>query len=95
MRKSPTSIFEVDISPEAMSDPFTTQMWHYKFDPHSVPDVPLGELKPMPGATKVYGGAMLGRDAGRRSETVKDFLDRSNIKKDQKSLIHQALEKTV
>lgn len=30
-------------------DPFATQMWHQKFDPHSIPDLPCKELSPKPG----------------------------------------------
>lgn len=68
------SIFEVEVH-------LTDNMWHYKFDPHSlvdVPEVPLAELRPMP--TTFNGVAVKG-------ESVKDFLDKSNIMKNQKSLI--------
>lgn len=26
-------------------DPFQSQMWHHGFDPHTVPAIPLGDLK--------------------------------------------------
>ena len=26
-------------------DPFTSKMWHNEFDPHSLPALPLAELK--------------------------------------------------
>jgi hypothetical protein len=72
------SIFEVEVH---LTDPLKSNMWHYKFDPHSlidVPEVPLAELKPIP--TTFNGVAVKG-------ESVKDFLDKSNIMKNQKSLI--------
>jgi hypothetical protein len=47
-------------------NPFEYQCWHYKFDPHSdVEEIPMAELKPVQKHV--------------RSESIKDFLDRSNI----------------
>ena len=51
-------------------------MWYHKFDPHSVPDIPLAELKPKPNISMI----------GKKGETVKEFLDRSNL--NQKSVIY-------
>jgi len=62
-------------------------MWHHSFDPHSlkdVPDIPLAELRPPPNRPSCLV---------RGSETVREFLDRSNIQTCQKSFIQQALEK--
>lgn len=42
-------------------------MWHHSFDPHSVASIPLAELKPQPMRTH------------QRSESVRDFLDRSKL----------------
>lgn len=41
-------------------------MWNHKFDPHSVPAIPLADLKPI-------------EKRGPRSESVKDFLERSKL----------------
>lgn len=71
-------------------------MWYHKFDPHSticVPEIPLAELKPMPQSSRPLGGTL--NNTVYRSETVKEFLDRSNIVKNQKSLIQQVLERSV
>jgi hypothetical protein len=55
--------------------------WHHLFNPHSVPEVPLAELPPLPSGPK-------------KSETVKDFLDRSQLPRDNKSLLLSALDQT-
>ncbi len=59
------------------------QMWHYKFDPHSLEEIPQTDLKPLPKQI--------------RSESVKDFLNKSNISNilQNKSIIQQALEKSI
>jgi|LauGreDrversion4_2_1035121.scaffolds.fasta_scaffold212980_2 hypothetical protein len=62
-------------------DPVRVQMWHYLFDPHSLPEVPMAPLEPLP--TPIA-----------KVETVRDFLDRSNIMRDHKSLLSQALNET-
>jgi hypothetical protein len=51
------------------ADPFKTKMWHRSFNPHSVPSLEPADLKPMP--AQRYG----------RSESVKDFLDKSKLGK--------------
>lgn len=51
--------------PILRSDPMKTKMWHYKFDVHSVPAIKLADLKP--------------QVKGVRSESVKDFLNRSKL----------------
>lgn len=56
--------------------------WHHLFNPQSVPDVPLAELPPLPTAPK-------------KSETVKDFLDRSQLPRENKSILLTALDQTV
>jgi hypothetical protein len=43
-------------------------MWHHKFDPHGVPAVPMAELS-QKAPTKHH----------QRSESVKDFLNRSKL----------------
>ena len=50
------------------SNVFETKMWHHKFDPHSVPAVPMAELIQKT-QTKQH----------QRSESVKDFLNRSKL----------------
>jgi hypothetical protein len=63
-------------------DPINSKMWHFNFDPHSLkdmPDIPLAELRPPPNRPSCLV---------RGSETVKEFLDRSNIQTAQKSFIH-------
>lgn len=55
-------------------DPFESGMWHHSFDPHSIPDVPAAPLNPMP--TSQFDGLT---QKTRGNETVRDFLDRSNI----------------
>lgn len=51
--------------PILKSDPLKTKMWHYKFNVHSVPTIKHAELK-----LQVKGV---------RSESVKDFLNRSKL----------------
>ncbi len=56
-------------------------MWYHKFDPHThVPELPQAALKPMPdnqSMARPLGGPVTGWR--RNNDTVKDFLDRSNI----------------
>lgn len=52
---------------------FETKMWHHKFDPHCVPAIPMAELK------------QKGTSNHQRSESVKDFLNRSKLLPDQKT----------
>ena len=61
-------------------DPFDAQMWHYSFDPHSVEQIPLADLKLPP------------KTVHQRSESVSEFLNRSNIKQ---NLVKEALSKSV
>eukprot|EP00347_Sterkiella_histriomuscorum_P020493 403337591 len=60
-------------------DPYKEQMWHHSFDPHTVEPIPMTDIAH---DMKNY----------KRSETVLDFLNKSNI---QQSLVQQALEKSV
>ena len=83
LQQKPKSVFDIEVRAETFKDPFLTQMWHYKFDPHSVPVVPSAPIDPLPTST-----------GHRRVETVKDFLDKSNIMRYHKSLVIQALNKT-
>jgi hypothetical protein len=57
-----------DIDMELDFDPIKEQMWHYKFDPHTVEPVPMVEL--------ISNGT---RNTHQRSESVKDFLNKSNF----------------
>lgn len=68
-----------DIEMDLDFDPFKEQMWHHKFDPHSVEPIPLAELK-QEGVKQV------------KSESVQDFLNKSSI---QSKLVQQALERSV
>jgi hypothetical protein len=70
-----------DIDMELDFDPIKEQMWHHRFDPHSVDQVPMADLK--------QEGT---RNTHQRSESVKDFLNKSNI---QQRLVQQALEKSI
>ena len=54
-------------------------MWHHKFDPNSIDPLPLAQLQPLP------------RGIGQRSESISDFLHKSQI--NRTSLVGQALEK--
>lgn len=48
-------------------DPLEAQMWHYLFDPHEVEEIPPAELKPHP------------KQFYQKNESIKDFLNKSNI----------------
>jgi hypothetical protein len=48
-------------------DPFTEKMWYHEFDPHSVEPIPQADLK------------VDSKLVNKRSESVKDFLNKSNI----------------
>ncbi len=49
---------------------YETKMWHHKFDPHSVPAVPMAELKQKTSSSTHHH---------QRSESVKEFLNRSKL----------------
>ncbi len=60
-------------------------MWHHKFDPHThVPELPLAPIIPMPEPSSMarpLGGpfSQARPTQFKGNETVREFLDRSNI----------------
>jgi hypothetical protein len=59
--------------------PQKVQMWHHKFDPHSLSDIPMAKLHEQPSHLVSH-----------RSQSVQDFLKKTNYKQ---TLIQQALTK--